>query len=133
MEAVHIFPEIFKHGHLGISALRPLENHSGLLYLQLIHINEGQSAAHSLSRQPIVLQLTAHGHDLFKQFLYPMGIKLIMRQTADFTQFLFLPRLVQHFLPCLDLIIRHLRTDLHPLFVQLYDLFIYPIQLSAQF
>ena len=53
-----------------------------------------------------------------------MGIKLIMRQTADFAQFLFLPRLVQHFLPCLDLIIRHLRTDLHPLFVQLYDLLI---------
>ena len=132
MKALHLLPEIPEHRHLGIGALRPLKNHSGLLCLQLVHRNKGKSAKGSRLRQLIILELPAHGHDLLKKLLHPVGIKRIVREGAHFFQFLRLPALIKHLLACLYLIIRHLGRNRHTFFIKGYDLLVNRIQLYPQ-
>ena len=49
--------------------------------------------------QQLVLELSAHGHDLFKQFLHAVAVEIIMGQCLDSGDLLLLSVLSNTFLP----------------------------------
>ena len=78
MKAVNPVPEILMHGCLGIGSLCSLENHSCLLCFKLVNLNKRKLIQTSSLRQKLILQFTAHGHDLFKELFNPMTVEIVM-------------------------------------------------------
>ena len=74
--------------------------------------------------QQLILQLSAHGHDLLEQFPDSLSGEVAVRHRPGFGQLLLFPDPVVYFFPGLDLIFRHLSADVHPLLIQPYDLLV---------
>ena len=129
MKTVDPISEIPLHRQLGIGSLRSLKDHSRLSGLESVHRNKRKLAVSALLRQPVILQLAAHGHDLFKQLLHTAGIELTVCKRAHLAQLFLLSGLIQYLLPRLYLIVRDLRADLHTLLIELHDPLVDLIQL----
>ena len=102
---------------MAVSALHPLVNDTDICAVNVIHRNERQTAGGSVLRKQLVLQLPAHGHDLLKQFLHTMPVKIIGGHCFQRLQFGFLPLLIQHLLAVLYFILCHLPADIHPFLI----------------
>ena len=122
MECIDILAKKFPHGCLGIGTFRTLIDHSGTLGLQFIHTDEGESAFTAMDCQQLVLELSAHGHDLFKQFLHAVAVEIIMGQRLDSGDLLLLSLFVKYFFAGLYFIFRHLSADIHALLIEIHDL-----------
>ena len=133
MEAVDLIPKILRHCRLGIGAVRSLEDHSRLPRLQFLHLYKRQPAKASRLCQKPVLQLPAHGHDLFKKLLDALSVKLVVGQRPDLLKLLRLALSVKNLFSGTDLVFRHLSADIHPFLVQFHDLRVYGIDLRSQF
>lgn len=99
-----------------VSPFHALIDHPAVLPVDLIDPGKGQAARHALPGQQLVLQLSAHGHDLLKQFLHPMPVKIVVGKPAQHFQLLKLSVPVQDLLPVGNLVLRHLSADLHSIF-----------------
>ena len=117
---------------MAVSALHPLVNDTDICAVNVIHRNERQTARGSVLRQQLVLQLPAHGHDLLKQFLHAVAVKIIVCHRFQRCEFCLLPLFVKHFFSNRNFILCNVCTDLHPLLKQFYDLFIYCVDLLTQ-
>ena len=118
---------------MGISALGPLKNDPCLPCLQLVHPDEGKPSQSPGLHQFSILHLSAHGHNLLKQLLHPMGIEGIMSERPHRFQLFLLPLFVKYLLSRLYLVISHSAANLHAPLVELHDFCVNFIQLTAQF
>ena len=132
MECIDILAKKFPHGCLGIGTFRTLIDHSGTLGLQFIHTDEGESAFTAMGCQQLVLELSAHGHDLFKQFLHAVAVEIIMGQCLDSGDLLLLSLFVKYFFAGLYFIFRHLSADIHALLIEIHDLPVNGVDLLSQ-
>ncbi len=122
MEAADLLPEITHHRRLGIGAVRSLKDHPRLPRIEFIHADKRKPAESSFFRQHLILELSADGHNLFKQFRNTMSVKIIAGKRPEMGQFFHLPLLVKHLLARLDLIFRHLCRNPHSPLIQRDDL-----------
>ena len=127
MDAVDAFPEKAHHRSLGICALCALKYDSRLFGIQIFDRDKGQPAGASMAFQHLVLELSAHRHDLFKQLRHTLTVKIIMGQGAYPRQLFFLSGFVKYFFSIFDLIFCHLTADFHALLVQLHQLAVNPV------
>ena len=132
MKAADPLSKILVHRHLGVGALRSLKHHSRLLCLQSVHPNKGKLVQSPLLCDELVLELTAHGHNLLKKLPHPMAVKGVVRQGLHLSDLFLLPGLVKNLLSRLDLVFCHILTDRHPLFIQLHDILVDCVKLSPK-
>ena len=70
----------------------------------------------------MILTLAADGHDLFKQFLHTASVKIIVRFAAKGIQLFLFSVFSKDRFSCLNLKLRHILTNFHPLLKELYNL-----------
>ena len=122
MKTIDGFAEIFIHGSLRICTFRSLKYNSCLLRIQFIDTNERKFTKASFFCQHLILQLSAHGHDLLKQFFHTVAVKLVMCLGFHLSDLFFLTRSVKYLFSGFDLILCHLLADIHSFFIQIHDL-----------
>ena len=106
--------------------------HDTGLGIQPLDLLKRQFQALSVFRQDLILQLTAHRHELFKHIPYTVTIEIAGSHLLHCLQFLLLTLPVQDFLMILDLVLGHGTTNLLSLFEQCYQLTIHLIDLLSQ-
>ena len=76
MKIIHILSKVLLHCRLTVGAFRPLEYHSRIFRLQRIHPDKRKPSQSARLNKLTVLQLSAHGHELFIYLLDPFLVKI---------------------------------------------------------
>ena len=96
------------------------------------HLESGVNSL-AVPGQQLVLALPADRHQLGKQLLYRLAVKVAVGHRAHRFQLLAFPLPVVHGLTRLYLVFRHIRADFHALLEQADQLAVDLVQLSSQF
>lgn len=133
MKAVDPVAEVGPHGRLTVGALYPLKYHTNLFLFYGRDLHKRQFSDGTRLGQQLILKLPTHGHDLLKQLLDPMAVKIIGGKPGQSTDLGLFPLLIQHLFPGTDLIFRHLPADIHSPLVQIHDLTVNFINFFSQY
>ena len=117
MEILGIVSEKGFHGYLRVRALHALKNDLFMFYRKTLHRYKIHFVRDPMLTQHLVLPLSAHCHDLFKQFRNSTSRKICRGKSGDLFQFAFFPLFIQNFFSGADLVFRHLFRQLHSLLI----------------
>ena len=131
MKIFHIFPKIFQHGCLIISTFHSLKYHTCTIKIQLIQSDKGKSSQNSFLRKTLVLQLSAHAHQLFKKLPDPFFVEICRHLFRYCCQLLILSCLIKYLASVLYLIFCNSFADFHTSLIKRGDLVIDHIQLFS--
>ena len=133
MEAVHIVAEISPHRRMAVRTLNALVHDPDIFPVDIIHLDKWQAPRGTILLKQLILQLPAHRHDLLKELLDPVPVKIIVCHRLQLCQLFMLTLFVKYFLSIRDLVTRHFGTHTHPLLKQLYHLLINFVNFLTQF
>ena len=133
MKALDLLTKESVHGSKTVSALHTLEDNRGMFLFQILYFDKFGFFLHTIFLKKLVLAFAADGHDLFKQFLHAAAVKIIMGFAAEGLQLFLFPAFIKDGFSCLNLKLRHILADLHPLLKELYDLGVNHVDVITHF
>ena len=122
MERGDLIAKILLHCSLTVCSFHALEHYADILFLQLIHTDKRQAACHTVFLQQLILQFTAHRHDLLKQFFNPVTVEVVVCHIFCLFNDFFFTFLIKHLFAGADLVLCHFSADLHTLLKKLRHL-----------